>query len=171
MTIANKLKYLRLLMFFMAVIFCTGCRYPFGLGKDRTFLLQDGTYAGKYYEIKRFNSGCCGCLAFYYNIYDNNSKNKLREAQFVYEVVCGTGEPTRFNFRQTEASGLTMGAYILVNDSTYVTPLGELDKLLMIKLDSIMGPVHHHAKHKFSEFKGWRNPAPGERLHPFTISK
>lgn len=128
-----------------------------------THLLQKGYEGKKYYEIKRLN-GCCGCTAFYFNIYEN----KKLQTQFVHEVSCGFGLPTRFSF-----SNGSKETYVFVTDSTYEIPLNALEKKLLFKLDSIL-PLTQTAVRdtvKYSAITGSRKPKDLETTHPFQVKK
>ncbi len=108
-------------------------------------------YDGKTsYEINKYY-GCCGCYAFYYNIYEN----KKLQSQFVAEMNCNFWSPTRFSFLHgTEA-------YVCVTDSSYEIPLTALEKKLFLKLDSLAEGMNEI---KYSTFTGFRKPKEGEKV-------
>jgi hypothetical protein len=133
-------------------------------------LLQEGKNGRINYEIKSYY-GCCGCTAFYYNIFEN----RMHESQFVWEVNCGFGQPTKFIFKNDEKGNrIATDTCIFVTDTTYEILLTELEKKLFLKLDSMRGNMqflHLDSTMKFSSFTGIRKPRDNERTHPFVISK
>lgn len=102
------------------------CFLFFGCASYRS--VQKGSY-----DLRTMFSGCCGCLAYYYNVYEG----KKRTEQFIIESVCGGWQPTKYFFEYGSNGKLSNTyRYIAVYDSTYTVPLSASDRLILPKLDA-----------------------------------
>ncbi len=92
------------------------------------------------YDIRIMSSGCCGCMAYYYNVYEGK---RLTE-QFIVESFCGGWEPTKY-FLDYDSSGKleNTNCYLAVYDSTFTIPLSAADKLILPKLNDYY-KAHKH---------------------------
>lgn len=84
------------------------------------------------YDIRIMSSGCCGCMAYYYNVYEGK---RLTE-QFIVETFCNGWVPTKLFFIYNEKGKIIeTKTYVAVYDSSFSIPLSASDKLILPKLD------------------------------------
>ena len=103
-------------------------------------------------------AGCCGCKAFYYNIY----QNKILIEQFVVEIECKSCEPTMHIFNRNNKGKLTgINSYVAVTDDNYTIPLNEWDKRAFKIMDSIYSTWNSPTKREitFGAIKGFKEGA------------
>lgn len=95
------------------------CFLVFGCASYRS--LQKGSY-----DLRIMVSGCCGCKAYYYNVYEG----KKRTEQFIIESFCGGWQPTKYIFKYgSDGELVNKYLYIAVYDSSYTIPLSASDRL------------------------------------------
>ncbi|HYG15375.1 MAG TPA: hypothetical protein VEC12_06435 [Bacteroidia bacterium] len=119
-------------------------------GCDSYHSLQKGSY-----DIRIMSAGCCGCRAYYYNVYEG----KRWTEQFVVETFCGIDNPTK-HYLIYDSSGKHVGteSYIVVFDSSFIIPASDLDRMLFTKLDAIYKSWNDNSKRDvdFTKIKGFK---------------
>ena len=120
------------------------------------------------YKINSMISGCCGCRALYYNVY----QDKLLIEQFVVETDCELYVPTKHFFKyNTRHEVINYQSYVAVTDTSYQILATQTDKEAFSKLDSIYNTWKRSGSRKitFGEITGFKN---GPKTHfPFNIKQ
>jgi hypothetical protein len=131
-------------------------------------LVKNGGKKNKDYEVGEYHSGCCGCYAVYYSLFENN---KIKQ-QFIAELTCGFGYPTIFRFEKASTGELLTQRYVAVGDSAATQKFNDKEKMLIAKLDSIAAyRVNNSDRTKLAGLTGYM-PAPSDKYcHPFWIDE
>jgi hypothetical protein len=133
-------------------------------------LVKSGQRKIRDYEIGQYNSGCCGCVALYYSLFDGKNISK----QLIFELSCGMGSPTVFNFSKDSNEAVhDIHGFIAVSDSTAEFEFNAKEKMLLAKLDSVvaMHQIRVSKEFKFASLVGYRPKLTTEKFHIFWIDE
>lgn len=137
---------------------------------SQKILLQSEQGKKKNFEIGQFNSGCCGCIALYYSLFDDKG---IKE-QLIFETSCGIGKPTVFHFiRDSKGAVQDIKRFIAVSDSTAEFKFDSKEKTLLAKLDSIAigNSIRINVNFMFADLVGYKEEFMDGQFHPFWIDE